>query len=293
MDFGSLITAMVTPFDKNLKVDYEMTQKLALFLAENGNDSILVTGTTGESPTLTHDEKVYLYKSVKEAVSDIGTKVIAGTGTNCTESTISLSKDAKKVGVDGLLLVCPYYNKPPQSGLENHYRETAKAVDLPILLYNIPSRSGIKIDSETTINLSKIDNIVGTKEASGDFEMIAHVIDNTEDDFSTYSGDDSATYTIMSLGGKGVISVASHIASPQMRLMLKDAENGNWSEALALHNNLMPLFEGLFKTTNPILVKEALKHIGLNVGGLRSPLINATEEQSREIKDLLKELDLL
>lgn len=291
--FGSLITAMVTPFDNDLKVNFERAQKLALFLAENGSDSLVVTGTTGESPTLNPDEKLNMYKAVKEAVSGLETKIIAGTGSNCTDSSVELSKKAAKIGVDGLLLVCPYYNKPPQNGLIRHFTEIAKATDLPNIIYNIPSRSGVNINAETTIELAQIDNIIATKEASGNIEQIAHVIDNTPDDFYTYSGDDAATFPIMTLGGNGVISVASHIAGPQLKLMTKAAENGNWSEALALHNELMPLFKGLFKATNPILVKAALKLIGLDVGGLRSPMVEATDSQIEELKDLLGELDLL
>lgn len=291
--FGSLITAMVTPFDKNLKVDYSQAQKLALFLAENGSESLVVTGTTGESPTLTSDEKLGMYKAVKEAVSGLDTKVIAGTGSNCTGTAIDLSKKAAKAGVDGLLLVCPYYNKPPQSGLVSHYTEIAAATDLPNIIYNVPSRSGVNISAETTIELAEVENIVGIKEASGDMEQIARVIDNTDDEFMTFSGDDAATYPVLALGGDGVISVASHIAGPQMRLMTKAAEEGNWSEALALHNELMPLFKGLFKTTNPILVKAALKLIGLDCGCLRSPLVRATESQVEELRTLLSQLDLL
>lgn len=284
---------MVTPFDKNLKVDYNQAQKLALFLAENGSESLVVTGTTGESPTLTTDEKLGMYKAVKEAVSGLDTKVVAGTGSNCTGTAVELSKKAAKTGVDGLLLVCPYYNKPPQSGLISHFKEIAAATDLPNIIYNIPGRSGVNISAETTIELSDVDNIVGTKEASGDMEQIAQIIDNTPDDFLTYSGDDASTYPILALGGDGVISVASHIAGPQMRLMTRAAEGGNWSEALALHNELMPLFKGLFKTTNPILVKAALKMIGLDCGCLRSPLVEATENQVEELKILLSQLDLL
>jgi 4-hydroxy-tetrahydrodipicolinate synthase len=284
---------MVTPFNKDLKVDYDKAQKLALFLAENGSDSLVVTGTTGESPTLTADEKLNMYKAVKEVVSGLDTKVIAGTGSNCTDNAIELSKKAAKIGVDGLLLVCPYYNKPPQSGLIRHFTEIAAATDLPNIIYNVPGRSGVNISAETTIELANVENIVGTKEASGDMEQIAHIIDNTTDDFKTYSGDDATTFPILALGGDGVISVASHIAGRQMKLMTKAAEEGNWSEALALHNQLMPLFKGLFKTTNPILVKAALKLIGFDAGGLRIPLIEATDFQVEELNELLNQLNLL
>lgn len=292
MDFGSLLTAMVTPFKDDLSVDYATAKKLATYLVENGTDGIVVAGTTGESPTLSHNEKLELFKAVKEEVGNRAT-VIAGTGTNNTQASIELTKEAEKIGVDGAMLVAPYYNKPPQEGLFQHFKTVAENTNLPIIIYNIPSRSVVNISAETTIALSDIKNIVSTKEASGNFEQIAKIISETPDDFLVYSGDDSATYPIMALGGDGVISVVSHVAGNQMKDMLENCQRGAWDRALSAHNRLMLLFKALFETTNPILVKAALREVGMNVGGLRLPLIEATEAQRVKIKRVMEKLRLV
>jgi len=284
---AELITAMVTIFKDDLSVDYNACLDLAGFLIENGSDGLVVSGTTGESPTLSDEEKLALFAKIKEAVGSRA-KVIAGTGSNCTNTTLGLTKEAAKTGVDGIMLVTPYYNKPPQAGLIRHFQTVAEAVDLPVIMYNVPSRTGANIEAETVIALSKTANIVAVKEASGNFEQIKQIIDNTADDFKVYSGDDAATFDIMKLGGGGVISVASHVIGKQMKKLLTLCEEGNISEADELNNELMPIFKGLFKTTNPILVKAGLEIISQKGGPLRLPLIEATESQKAELRELLE-----
>ena len=286
---AELITAMVTIFKDNLSVDYDACINLANFLIENGSDGLVVSGTTGESPTLTDEEKLTLFSRVKEAIGDKA-KVIAGTGSNCTNPTLNLTKEAARTGVDGIMLVTPYYNKPPQAGLIKHFQTVAEAVDLPVILYNVPSRTGANIEAETTIALSKTVNIVAVKEASGNMEQVKQIINNTSDDFKVYSGDDAATFDIMKLGGDGVISVASHVIGKQMKKLLSLCDEDNFAEAEALNNKLMPIFKGLFKTTNPILVKAGLEIIGQSGGPLRLHLIEATEAQKAELKSLLESL---
>ncbi|RJQ31051.1 MAG: 4-hydroxy-tetrahydrodipicolinate synthase [Actinobacteria bacterium] len=292
MYLGSLITAMVTPFKEDLSVDYNTAKKLAKFLVDNGSDGIVVCGTTGESPTLTHDEKLKLFKTVKEVVGD-NASVIAGTGSNSTAASIELTKQTEKTSVDAILAVAPYYNKPPQEGLYRHFKAIADNTKLPVIIYNIPSRSVVNISADTTIALSEVNNIVGTKEASGNYDDIAKIINKTSDGFLVFSGDDSATYPIMSLGGDGVISVTSHVAGNQMREMLDYCHKGVWDRALTLHNRLLPLFKGMFVTTSPILIKAALAEIGMPVGSLRLPLINASNEQISALKKVMVETGII
>jgi len=288
---AELITAMVTIFNDDLSVDYDACVNLANFLIENGSDGLVISGTTGESPTLTDEEKLTLFSRVKEAIGNRA-KVIAGTGSNCTDSTLNLTKEASKTGVDGIMLVTPYYNKPPQAGLIRHFQTVAEAVELQVILYNVPSRTGANIEAETAITLSQTANIVAVKEASGNLEQIKQIIDNTPDDFKVYSGDDAATFDIMKLGGDGVISVASHIIGQQMKDLLSFCEQENFTEAEDLNNQLMPIFKGLFKTTNPILVKAGLELIGQPGGPLRLPLIEATKTQKAELSNLLETLTI-
>ncbi len=283
---NKLITAMVTIFKDDLSVDYQACVNLAQFLVDNGSDGLVVSGTTGESPTLTNEEKLNLFRTVKEAIGDQA-EIIAGTGSNCTDSTIKLTKEAVKTGADGIMLVAPYYNKPPQSGLMKHFQSVAASVDLPIIIYNVPSRTGVNISAETTIALSKTENIVASKEASGDMDQIKKIIDNTEDDFKLFSGDDAATYDIMKLGGDGVISVASHVVGNETKEMLNLCAGGDFNSAQKLNDRLMPVYNGLFDTTNPILVKAGLELIGQKGGPLRLPLIEATKEQKERLKGLL------
>lgn len=278
---------MVTIFKDDLSVDYDACLKLANFLIENGSDGLVVSGTTGESPTLTDDEKLNLFSKIKEEIGGKA-RIIAGTGSNSTEHSIELTKEAEKTGVDAVMLVTPYYNKPPQEGLIQHFKAVAKATSLPVILYNVPSRTGLNIEAQTSITLSKVENIEAIKEASGNLEQIKTIIDTTEDSFKVYSGDDSSTFEIMKLGGDGVISVASHIVGSQIKEMLNLCTQGNFEDAEQLNNQLMPLFKGLFKTTNPILVKAGLELIGQPGGPLRLPLIAATAEQKSELANLLK-----
>lgn len=290
--FGRLVTAMVTPFDTELKVDYDRAGELAERLVNEGSDALLVAGTTGESPTLTEEEKVELFRVVKEAVGDRA-KVIAGTGTNCTAKSIELTKRAEEVGVDGILLVVPYYNKPPQEGLYRHFRAVAEATDLPVLLYNIPSRSAVNLEPETVARLAELPNIVGIKEASGKMSQVADIVRLTGGEFLVYSGNDSDTLPILALGGVGVISVASHLAGPTMKEMIEAYVKGDVGRAVELNAKLSPLFKVLFITTNPIPVKAALEMVGFPVGAPRPPLVEATPEQKAAIRHVLEDLGLV
>ncbi len=287
--FGSLITAMVTPYKKDMSLDFDLTERLANFLVENGSDALVVSGTTGESPVLTEREKLDLFRAVSQAVKGKA-KVIAGTGNYCTEETINLTIKAEKIGVDGCLLVVPYYNKPPQEGLKKHFQTIAAKTNLPIILYNVPSRTACNLEAETTIELSKVENIVGIKEASGNLVQIGKIIANTPNDFLVYSGDDAFTYPILALGGDGVISVASHVAGPQIKKMIELFKKGEAEKALEYHFKLMPLFKILFLKTNPILTKASVELIGFPVGPPRLPLVEATKEDKEKLKKLLEEI---
>ena len=289
---SELITAMVTIFKDDLSVDYEACFDLADFLVENGSDGIVVSGTTGESPTLSQEEKLNLFSRIKEHIGDRA-KIIAGTGSNSTEATAKLTKAASSTGVDGIMVVAPFYNKPPQAGLIQHFKKVASSTYLPLILYNVPSRTGINIDASTTIELAKTENIVAIKEASGDFEQIKEIINSTEKSFKVYSGDDEATFNIMKLGGNGVISVASHIIGSQIKDMLATCEEDDFDKASELNERLRPIFKGLFNTTNPILVKAGLELLGRRGGPLRLPLIRATEEQKETLAETIKSSGVL
>lgn len=287
--FGSLITAMVTPYKEDFSLNLELAEELANFLVENGSDALVVSGTTGESPVLSEKEKLDLFRAVSQAVKGKA-KVIAGTGNYCTEETIELTRKAEGTGVDGCLLVVPYYNKPPQEGLKRHFEAVAAKTNLPVILYNVPSRTACNLEAETTIELSKVNNIVGVKEASGNLAQIGKIIANTSDDFLVYSGDDAFTYPILALGGDGVISVASHVAGPQIKKMISCFKNGDLKGALRLHYKLMPLFKALFVKTNPILTKASVELIGFPVGPPRLPLVEATIEDKEKLKKILEEI---
>lgn len=285
---GDVLTAMVTPFDRDLEVDYDKAAELAVRLMDNGSDGLVVCGTTGESPTLSHGEKLQMFKVVKEAVGSRGA-VIAGTGNYCTADSVALTQEADALGVDGFLLVCPYYNKPPQEGLYQHFKAVANATEKPIILYNIPSRAGRNIEAKTTIRLSEIENIVGIKEASGDFGLAAEISANTPEDFYIWSGDDSATLHLLSVGGCGIISVASHIIGNQIQQLVRSFHGGDMGEARQLHLHWMPVFNVLFIPTsvNPAPVKAALKMTGFNAGGLRLPLLPVNEKEAEGIRSVL------
>ena len=290
MSFGRLITAMVTPFDENLNIDWDTTAKLIDYLIdEQKTDSLVVSGTTGESPTLTDDEKVALFSfSVKHAAGRC--KIIAGTGSNETAHSVQLTKKAQEVGVDGILLVAPYYNKPSQEGIYPHFRTIAEATTLPVILYNVPSRTVVSVTAETTLRLAQIPNIVATKECAS-LEQMTEIVANAPENFVLYSGDDGVTLPTLSVGGYGIISVASHIVGAQMKDLIAAYLEGRVQEAQALNAKLFPVFKGLFNcpnpVPNPVAVKYALTLRGLPVGGVRLPLVQATEAEKKFLQNLL------
>ncbi|MDY6833498.1 MAG: 4-hydroxy-tetrahydrodipicolinate synthase [Chloroflexota bacterium] len=285
---GRVLTAMVTPFDREGAVDYEQTKRLAYALIESGSDGIVVAGTTGESSTLSTEEKLRLFTVVKEVVGDRGA-VIAGTGGNNTFQSVQLTKEAARISVDGILSVVPYYNKPTQEGLFRHFCTIAEATDLPLLLYNIPSRSIISLSLDTTIKLSQVLNIVGIKEASGNFDQIAQIIRGTEEGFLVYSGEDSHTLPILSIGGYGVISVVSHLVGQQLSQMIQNYLNGDVASAAQTHRRLLPLMKSMFVVTNPAPVKYALGLAGFPVGTPRLPLVEPDEVSKASIESTLNE----
>ncbi|MBU5267744.1 4-hydroxy-tetrahydrodipicolinate synthase [Virgibacillus proomii] len=289
MNFGRVLTAMVTPFDHNGNIDYDQTNVLIEHLLNNGTDGLVVAGTTGESPTLTAEEKISLFRHVVKTV-DKRVPVIAGTGGNNTKTSIALTKEAERCDVDAIMLVTPYYNKPNQRSLYEHFKVIAKETRRPVMLYNIPGRSVVNITAETTIALSKIDNIVSIKEASGDLDQIAEIIERTDDDFSVYSGDDSMTLPVLSIGGTGVVSVASHIVGNEMKQMVKLFYEGKTQQAAQFHRKLLPVMKGLFKAPSPSPVKAALQIKGMDVGGLRLPLLDLTPEERDELTAIIENI---
>ncbi|ABB15499.1 4-hydroxy-tetrahydrodipicolinate synthase [Carboxydothermus hydrogenoformans] len=290
--FGRLLTAMVTPFDRDGKVNLEQAQKLASFLVENGSDGIVVAGTTGESPTLSFEEKVDLFKAVVEAVGGKAA-VIAGTGSNATEASIKLTKAAEKVGVDGVMLVAPYYNKPSQKGLVEHFQAIARATSLPVMIYNIPGRTGVNILPKTMAKIAELENVVAIKEAAGSVDQATELIRILPERVKVFSGDDSLTLPILAVGGYGVVSVASHLVGLKIKEMIDQFLLGNVAVAARLHQELYPLIKALFITTNPVPVKTALNLMGHKVGGFRLPLVDMTEEEKEELVRELKNLNLL
>jgi len=290
-EIGRLLTAMVTPFDEKGDVDFEQAKKLAHALLDSGSDGIVLSGTTGESPTLTTEEKMRLFSEVKQSVGDKGV-VIAGTGTYSTAESIELSQEAEKQGVDGLLLVVPYYNKPPQEGMYQHFKAIASKTNLPCIVYNIMGRTGVNMTDETTIRLSQIDNIVGTKEASGDMNQIARIIQGASPDFKVWSGDDNQTFLIMSIGGYGVVSVVAHLVGNQIKHMMGLLLEGDVEGAAAEHRRLLPIFLGMFTESNPIPVKYAVDHLGLKVGGPRLPLVPPSGKAAAQIEKLLDQYEI-
>lgn len=291
--FGRLITAMITPFDENRELDLPRTEEFADRLVQGGTDSIIVCGTTGESPTVFYPQKIEVIKAVVRAVGG-RVPVIANVGDNCTADTIDFAADVAKLGVDGFMCVVPYYNKPPQEGLYQHFRAIALSTDLPIILYNIPGRCVVNMKAETTLRLAnELENVVAVKEASGDIEQVKDIVAGAPADFAVYSGDDSFTFPLMQAGGVGVISTISNVACARMKEIVDLCAAGEWDEAAQANDRLLPLMNGLFETTNPILVKEALKLNGFPVGGVRLPLVDATEEQSRRLEATMREVGVL
>uniref|UniRef100_A0A7V4DWT7 4-hydroxy-tetrahydrodipicolinate synthase n=1 Tax=Dictyoglomus thermophilum TaxID=14 RepID=A0A7V4DWT7_DICTH len=287
--FGSLITAMITPFDEYGEINWSEVDRIVEKLIEDGSDSILVSGTTGEAPTLSKEEKLALFERVKKIAGNRA-KVIAGTTNYCTKESVELTKEAEKIGVDGILATAPYYNKPPQDGLYLHFAKIASETSLPIIVYNIPSRTAVNILPETLKRLAQdCPNIVGVKEASGDINQIAMIRRLLPRPFLLYSGDDSMTLPLLSVGGDGVISVASHIVGKEIKEMINSYFSGNIEKAAELHLKLLPIFKGLFLTTNPIPLKEALNLLGYKVGKCRLPLSPIDSKNRTELIKILKE----
>lgn len=284
---GRLITAMATPFNQEGEINYEQAKRLALALLNSGSDGLVISGTTGESPTLTREEKLRLFSEVKSAAGNRGT-VIAGTGSNSTSQSLELTREAEKTGVDACLLVVPYYNKPTQEGLYQHFKAIANGTSLPCILYNVPSRTVTSLSADTTIRLSQIDNIIGVKEASSNLGQIARIIDNTRNGFLVWSGNDGDTLPIMALGGYGLISVASHLVGNQLKEMINAMANGRTGQAAKIHHHLLPLIDALFVISNPVPVKYALNHIGFDVGKPRLPLTEPDEKTASLIRETLK-----
>jgi 4-hydroxy-tetrahydrodipicolinate synthase len=278
---------MVTPFNEQGEVDYGQAKKLALALINSGSDGVVVTGTTGEAPTVSKEEKLRLFGEVKSAVGEKGT-VVANTGNYSTAESLEMTEEAEKLGVDGCLLVVPYYNKPTQAGLYQHFKTIAEGTSLPCILYNVPSRTITNLSDETVVKLSHIDNIIGVKEASGNLDQISNIIANTDDDFLVYSGEDSLTLPIIALGGYGIISVVSHLVGKQLKEMIENAASGKLPEAAKIHHHLLPLIKALFVVSNPIPVKYAVNQIGFRVGKPRLPLTEPDEKTAALIKDILK-----
>ena len=289
--FGSLVTAMVTPFRDDHGVDLDGAQALATHLLDVGSDAVVVAGSTGESPTLTHKEKAELFRAVADAVHGRG-KVICGTGTYSTAETLELTQAAEDAGADGLLVVTPYYNKPPQRGLIAHFERVAQATELPIIAYNIPGRTATRIEHDTLVRLAQSPNIVAVKDSTGDFQGISRLIAEVPD-FEVYSGDDWATFGYVCLGAVGVISVAGHLVGPQIRQMIELIDTGDIAAARKIHESLSPLYNALFVTSNPIPVKAALEMVGRPAGEPRLPLVPATAEERERVRRALEDAGLL
>ncbi|MFE1630098.1 4-hydroxy-tetrahydrodipicolinate synthase [Brevibacillus reuszeri] len=288
MYFGQVLTAMVTPFDQNGDVDFNVTRTLVNYLIENGTDGLVVAGTTGESPTLSTDEKVELFKFVVDVVGG-RIPVIAGTGSNNTRASISLTKQAEAAGVDGIMLVAPYYNKPSQEGMYQHFKAIAESTSLPVMLYNIPGRSVVNMSVETIVRLSQLPNIVAIKEANGNLDAMVEVISQTPNDFTLYSGDDGLTLPVLGIGGAGIVSVASHIIGNEMQDMINLFKNGNIEAAAAAHRKLLPIMNALFAAPSPSPVKAALNLKGINVGGVRLPMVPLTAEETNTLQSVLQQ----
>lgn len=292
MKLGRVLTAMVTPMQEDGSVDYQQAVALAKRLADSGSDGVVVSGTTGESPTLSKDEKINLFKEITDAVGG-SIQVIAGTGSYNTEESIQLTKGAEQAGVDGIMLVTPYYNKPSQEGLYAHFKAIAEESSLPIMLYNVPGRTNVNLLPETVARLAKLENIIAIKEASGNLEQVSQVRVLTPDDFAIYSGDDSLTLPMLAVGGRGVVSVASHLVGRRIKEMVDTFFAGKVKEAAKIHQELLPLFKTLFITTNPVPVKRALEYVGFKTGPFRLPLVDLDEQQAYKVKETLRNYGIL
>ncbi len=289
-DAGEVITAMVTPFNEKRDIDFQATEKLAKHLIDTGSDAILVAGTTGESPTLTHEEEYELLYAVKGVTSG-SAKIIMGAGSNCTKTAISSSKKAAEIGADAILSVVPYYNKPNQQGMIEHFGEIAKSVDIPIILYNIPGRTGVNMQPSTVAFLAKeYPNIVGLKQSFPDMDVITELKSLCPDDFAIYCGDDSLTLPMLSLGAHGVISVASHVVGDEIKSLIHNFKSGQIKAARNMHQKLYPLFRKLFMAPNPVPVKAVLSRLKMIENYVRRPLVELNEVERAELFDVLNEV---
>ncbi len=292
VDFGKVLTAMVTPLNPDGSVNYDVAASLAKHLVENGTETVVVCGTTGESPTLNLDEEYQLFSTVLEAVAGKAL-VMAGCGSNSTKEAIVATQKAEKLGVHGTLQVVPYYNKPPQAGLYKHFQTISQASGLPVLLYNIPGRTGCSLEVETVARLAEISNIVGIKESTGRTERVSEIRSLTPAEFQIYSGDDYMTLPLLAVGAKGIVSVASHVVGKELQQMIQAFNSGQVGVATEIHLRLFPLFKALFATSNPILIKEALRLQGWDVGFTRLPLYETNSKASETLAEVLQKLSLI
>lgn len=292
MTFEGAFTALITPFDEENNLDEEGFRQNIKSQIDGGIDGIVPVGTTGECATLSHEEHERVIELSIEA-ADGEVPVIAGTGSNSTEEALSLTKHAADAGADAVLLVAPYYNKPTQRGLYEHYKTLAKEVDIPQIIYNIPSRTGRNIEADTLAELSKLENVVGVKEASGDLSQVMEIAQKSDENFDILSGDDSLTLPILSLGGVGAVSVASNLLPGKVSKMVKSYLEGDAQTAREIHFELLPLFNSLFLETNPGPVKAAMEIIGKPAGSPRLPLVEANEETKNQLKEVLSDLGLI
>jgi len=286
---GEVLTATVTPFDADGAVDYERYRELCAYLVDNGSDGVVVSGTTGESPTLSDDERVELLRAAIEAVGDRAT-VLAGTGTNSTAHSIHLTEQAHEAGADGFLVVTPYYNKPPREGIIRHFKAVAAASDRPVMVYNIPSRVVINIEPETMAKLAEIPNVTSVKQANDDLDQARRIVELGLD---LYAGDDNIVYPFLEVGGRGGVCVHTHVVGPQVKEMIRLFRDGDTEGAKRIDEELAPAYELLAVTTGPIQIKAALNLLGHDVGGLRLPLVEASDEERARIRDCLERLGAL
>ncbi len=293
MIWGRVLTAMITPFRETGEIHYDEAARLARYLSEQGSDTLVVCGTTGESPTLTWDEEYTLFQVVRDAVTDRPTQVIAGTGSNSTREAVEATRKAAKLGLDGSLQVVPYYNKPSQAGLYQHFKQIADSSDLPVLLYNVPGRTSAHLNPETVARLAEHPSVLGIKEASGNMDAVSQIRRLTPEAFRIYAGDDSLTLPTLALGGTGVVSVASHLVGTQLQNMISSYTSGKTGDALKTHLSLFPLFRGLFLETNPVPVKTALRWQGWQVGEVREPLVPLSDSSQQRLREILTTFDLI
>jgi len=291
--FGRMITAMVTPFSEDLGLDLDRAAQLANKLVDEGSDALVVCGTTGESPTVFYDQKIDLFRAVIDAVGD-RVPIIANAGDNCTDDSVEFAKKVVGLGVDAIMAVVPYYNKPPQEGLFRHFCTIAGAVDVPVIVYNIPGRCVINAEPATILRIAReCDNVVALKQANADLSQTAAVLAEAPEGFEVFAGDDELTLPMMGLGGTGVISVVSHVAGPRFKEMIEAQAAGDHTRALRIHLELLPLMKALFMTANPIMVKKALELQGFPVGGVRLPLVESTAEQAAELERVMRHVGAL